>query len=170
MVGAKRGEVRSPERKDRARRPGKGRRTRSVGRQWDFDGDGVFDWDSATNETVDHACNSVGTYVAHVRVTDEDGNTATDSVSTVVTNFSPVADAGGPYTGIVNGTVAFVGSALDLDGSVVSYSWDFDGDGGANHTSAQSGTAWHTWPETGSYEVIFSVENDDETSHPILPL
>jgi hypothetical protein len=50
-----------------------------VNYEWDFDGDGVYDWSSTLNGITTHIYNSEGTYTAVLRVTDDDGFTATDS-------------------------------------------------------------------------------------------
>ena len=47
--------------------------------EWDFDGDGVYEWSSTENGLDTHIYNSEGTYTANLRVTDSDGFTATDS-------------------------------------------------------------------------------------------
>jgi PKD repeat protein len=47
--------------------------------EWDFDGDGVFEWSSTESELTTFIYNDKGTYNAVLRVTDNDGFTATDS-------------------------------------------------------------------------------------------
>jgi PKD repeat protein len=72
-------------------------------------------------------------------------------------NQPPVADVGGPYSGIVGSSITFDGSgSYDLDGAIISYEWDFD-DGeigiGANTT--------HAYTATGSYTVTLTVTDDE---------
>jgi PKD repeat protein len=72
-------------------------------------------------------------------------------------NLPPLADANGPYTGVVGGDVPFdsTGSS-DLDGTIATYDWDF-GDG----TPIVSGeTASHTYMEAGAYFVTLTVTDD----------
>ena len=57
--------------------------------EWDFEGDGVYRWSSTNDGNTTYVYNSKGTYTVTLRVTDEDGFTATDSL--VVT----VSKAGG---------------------------------------------------------------------------
>ena len=53
--------------------------------EWDFDGDGIFEWSSTENGRELNIYNNEGTYTATLRVTDNDGFTATDSrVITVI--------------------------------------------------------------------------------------
>ena len=47
--------------------------------EWDFDGDGIFEWSSGENGITTHIYNKAGVYSATLRVTDSDGNTGTDS-------------------------------------------------------------------------------------------
>jgi len=61
------------------------------------------------------------------------------------------ADAGGPYTGVVNVGLELSGSAGD-GVSPYTYSWDFgDGDTGSGETTT------HTYTETGTYTVTLTV-------------
>ena len=50
-----------------------------VNYEWDLNGDGVYDWSSTLNGITTHIYNSEGTYTAVLRLTDNDGITATDS-------------------------------------------------------------------------------------------
>ena len=63
------------------------------------------------------------------------------TVSIAMENQPPVADANGPYTGVVGSSITFNGTgSYDPDGTIVSYEWDLDDDGefddafGANPT------------------------------------
>ena len=47
--------------------------------EWDFDGDGVFEWSSTENGLNTYIYNNEDTYTATLRVTDNDGFTDTDS-------------------------------------------------------------------------------------------
>ena len=46
--------------------------------EWDFDGNGIFDWSSRENGLTTYIYNDIGTYNATLRVTDNDGYTSTD--------------------------------------------------------------------------------------------
>ncbi|HEC82103.1 MAG TPA: PKD domain-containing protein [Thermoplasmatales archaeon] len=71
-------------------------------------------------------------------------------------NEKPVADAGGPYSGVVGEPVVFDGSAsYDSDGMIVSYQWDFgDGKTGVGATSS------HVYRNAGEYTVTLTVTDD----------
>ena len=51
------------------------------------------------------------------------------NTNNVIENVAPVADAGGPYTGIVGDAISLSGAAsTDSDGTITSYEWDLDND------------------------------------------
>ena len=47
--------------------------------EWDFEGDGVYRWSSTNSGNTTYVYNGEGTYTVTLRVTDDDGFTATDS-------------------------------------------------------------------------------------------
>jgi len=52
--------------------------------EWDFDGDGIFEWSSTENGRELNIYNNEGTYTATLRVTDNDGFTGTDTVEITI--------------------------------------------------------------------------------------
>jgi plastocyanin len=60
--------------------------------EWDFDGDGVYEWSSEENGRTTNIYNNAGTYTPTLRVTDDSGMTATDSLT--VTVKSPEEEEG----------------------------------------------------------------------------
>ena len=69
---------------------------------------------------------------------------------------TPVAEAGGPYTGQVLFPVQFDGTgSSDASGSLTSFIWDF-GDG----STGSGATVSHTYTSTGTYSVVLTVGND----------
>jgi subtilase family serine protease len=52
--------------------------------EWDFDGDGIYDYSSTVAPTVQHVYHTNGTYIAHLRVTDDRGATSVSSAFVVV--------------------------------------------------------------------------------------
>jgi len=122
---------------------------------WNF-GDGG----TGTGPTPVHTYLTEGTF--NVTLTVTDNNSASDSALTTVTiasetaNLPPVANAGGPYTGTVEVTVSFDGSASsDPDGSIAAYSWDF-GDGG----TGSGPTPGHAYASEGIFDVTLTVTDD----------
>lgn len=68
----------------------------------------------------------------------------------------PIADAGGPYEGLVDASVTFDGTGSSDDGTIVAYDWDF-GDG----SSGAGAVTDHVYTESGIYEVSLTVTDDD---------
>ena len=79
-----------------------------------------------------------GNYVAQLVVTDEDGLSSVPSHVTIGENLPPTASAGPDQLVIVSQPVALNGSAIDLDGDFITYSWSFtDQPTGSNAQFAQ---------------------------------
>lgn len=76
-------------------------------------------------------------------------------------NISPVAEAGVYQVGIVRLNMEFNGSAsYDLDGSIVSYNWDF-GDG----TYGTGEITYHTYADAGTYYAkLTTIDNNGATA------
>jgi PKD repeat protein len=55
--------------------------------EWDFEGDGTFDFASASSPNTSFTFNTAGLFIATIRVTDNDGLTAADSISIAVGNY-----------------------------------------------------------------------------------
>jgi mono/diheme cytochrome c family protein len=88
--------------------------------------------------------------------------TATLAITVVepVVNQDPTADAGGPYSGAVSELITFDASgSTDSDGSIVSYEWDFDGNGSYD-TSVGTPTVSHSYPAEAIYNVTVRVTDD----------
>ncbi len=133
--------------------------------EWDFDGNGTYDWSSDSTAQAEYAYPSAPTqtYLARLRATDDDGNTGERPVDVLVTNHGPIVDPGGPYTVKINVPLLFAGSAIDPDGEIVLYEWDFEGDGAYDWSSPAAGQAEHTYPTapTKTYEAGLRVTDND---------
>lgn len=129
---------------------------------WDF-GDGSQS-DNA-GPTPSHTYTTPDTYTVTLTVTDDDGDTDSDTASVTISdapNFSPTADAGGPYSGYEGNALTFDGSASDdIDGSLVRYDWDF-GDG-TQVDDAGPGPS-HTYAAMGDYTVTLTVTDNESAT------
>ena len=74
----------------------------------------------------------------------------------VAGNQPPVADANGPYSGTVNIPLTLDGTgSSDLDGTIVSYDWNFGDD-----TTGTSDSPTHTYLSGGTFTVTLTVTDD----------
>jgi len=119
---------------------------------WDF-GDGTV----ATGATATRTYAAAGTYTVTLTVTDDDGATGTSTQQVVVpaapVNQLPTA----AFTATTSPLAVAVDAAAstDVDGTIVSYAWDF-GDG----STATGPTASRTYAAAGTYTVTLTVTDN----------
>ena len=123
---------------------------------WDF-GDGT----TGSGKTATHTFNSAGNYTVELKITDNDN--ATDTTTRTVSvneqsNQAPTASFNAnPTSGTVPLQVDFDASASsDPDGSIVSYSWDYDT--GATDSGISNS---YTFNSADTYTVELRVRDDD---------
>ncbi len=126
--------------------------------EWDF-GDGTT---HGAGATVDHTYDNDGVFTVTLTVS---SGTLTGSATTTATIGKaaqpPVANAGGPYTGIAGTPIEFDGSgSTDPDGGTLTFSWDF-GDGSPAGEGVQP---THTYAHEGGYGVVLTVSNGTQSS------
>ena len=138
--------------------------------EWDFDADGTTD---ATNAVAEYTYLEPGTYDVSLTVVDDSGNSDTITLQievlgeagdttqpiSISTFQPPIADfAFMPASSITGETVQFDGTlSIDFDGDIVSYAWDFDGDG---TTDATGPIATYVFREPGTFNVSLTVTDD----------
>ena len=74
--------------------------------EWDFDGDGIFEWSSFENGLNTYIYNNEGTYTATLRVTDNDGFTDTDSLTVTVKSLDNEDDEGIPSISLITSLIS----------------------------------------------------------------
>jgi PKD repeat protein len=98
--------------------------------RWDFQNDGTFDTFDAVPQDYFRTLAQPGVYVARLQVTNNLGDTATDTCTVNVAAGPPLATAdAAPSNGPVPLTVTFTGAGFKEGGEVVLHEWDLNGDG-----------------------------------------
>jgi len=132
--------------------------------EWDFDGDGTFDWNSTLGGSTTHVFQDVLDAEAVFRVTEYDANaggliTASDTTGLSVRSGQPVGR-------IRSSTMAEIDSGFDVwadyydpDGGEVTYSWDLN-DG----TTADEARFEHRFRELRKYNITLRVTDDEGDS------
>jgi ELWxxDGT repeat protein len=131
-----------------------------AGSGWDWEGDALtYSWDfgdgsTGTGPSPMHAYATLGTFTVTLTVHDGQLPSAPSSTTVTITNRTPTANAGGPYTGVRNQAVAFNGSGSDPDGDPLIYAWDF-GDG----STGSGATPTHAYAALGTFTVTLTVSD-----------
>ena len=132
--------------------------------EWDFDGDGTYDWRNATSGVATWTPKTAGNFTAKLRATDNAGEFGTDTTRVTVRplppNARPVASAGDDITVIQCDPVEFVAAGYDPDGRIVLYEWDYDGDGIYDSFSPSPGTRSYTYADPAAYDAVLRVTDD----------
>ena len=130
--------------------------------EWDFDGDGVYDWNSTRTGRCTNRFSEPGQYNSTLRVTQLDGNTS--SVLTDTDHTRVTIRSGRPVGDVTSGTTAQVDSPhrlraeyYDPDGGILEFQWRVDGE----HVSDEASFR-HTFEELGKFEVTLTVTDDED--------
>ena len=127
---------------------------------WDWDADGVVD-DTTTTPTASHVYTKPG--AKHIRVTgtDVDRSTGTVDFRALVTNVAPKADAGTPPLAKEGVPIALsAAGSSEPGGDIVSYEWDFDGDGMYDLETTKV-EIQYAWDRPGTFSVGLRVTDED---------
>jgi len=110
------------------------------------------------------------TYYWKIISTDEENATQNGSIWSFTTKTKqssgiPIADAGGPYTGLVGETITFDASASTDDNAITGYRWDFTNDNTWDTDWLPSATTDYEYnePFTGTAKVM--VRDEDNYNH-----
>lgn len=134
--------------------------------EWDFEGDGTYDYSSPTSGNTTNTYQSPGAYQAIFRVTDNEGATATASATATVISVGPsgsptASGTANPSIGPAPLVVNFDGTGTDPDGgNIVRYEWDFTNDGTYDYVSGTSAATSYTYSEGRKYIAAFRVTDD----------
>lgn len=117
--------------------------------EWDLNGDGSWD---ESGETTEHTFSEPGTVDVRLRVTDDEGNTATVTRTITVENAAPTVSID---SSCEDRMCSFTADAADSDGSISAIDWAF-GDG----ETASGSAVTHEYATGGTYEVTVTVTDD----------
>ncbi len=114
---------------------------------------------SGANPT--HNYTAPGTYTVTLTVTNTSSLSASTATTATIAAAPPVANAGGPYTGIIGTSLTFNGaSSTDPQGESLTYAWNFgDGATGAGARST------HVYTVVGTYTVSLTVTNSSNLAN-----
>ncbi|AEG02520.1 PKD domain-containing protein [Methylomonas methanica] len=130
--------------------------------RWDFDGNGTYDTSDSVATDYTRNWTNVGVIRSTLEVTNNLGQTATDSCAINVGGNAPTAVANAsPSNGPAPLNVNLTCTGSDKDGTISKYEWDFDGDGVFDYSSASSGSVSHTYSTIG--ELIASCRVTDNS-------
>lgn len=131
--------------------------------EWDFEGDGVFDETSTVTPDASHIYDVEGTYQATIRVTDDAGNDATDSIEVIAEEGLVATLDANPLGGVRPLTVTFTPGGKSGGPSIdkFRYDWDYDG---ANATfdffTLLPQPVTHTFNEEKVFTVLLEIEDE----------
>ena len=140
--------------------------------EWDMDYDGTTFQADATGPLVNYnyGAGSAGIYTVAFRATDNLGSVSLGTqqvmvVRTVAGNSLPLVSVSGADTALVDESVDFTANAVDTDGTVIQYEWDFNYAGTPNLFSPQAGVTgsavtW-TFPSPGDWVVAVRVTDNN---------
>ncbi|GEM_PF-6798548 len=95
-----------------------------VAYEWDFDGDGTYDWSSSTSGVTTHVYSEPGTYTARLRVTDDTGYTDVDEAMIVVYSSERDSD-GDTLPDVYELSIGTDPHNPDSDGDYIYDDWEF---------------------------------------------
>ena len=133
--------------------------------RWDFTGDGEFD-DATEDPIAEWTYEDSGVKLTTLEIEDEAGQTATTGAEfNVQDDEEPVEPSAAfewdPQTPAAGEEVTFDASASTPDGEIVTYEWDFTGDGSVDESTGDP-VASYTFDEQDSYRVSLTVTTEDE--------
>jgi PKD repeat protein len=130
--------------------------------EWDLDGNGTYETNTGTTPTTSKTYATPGEPTVGLRVTDNEGSTATTTRALTVQNRNPVASFTATPNPVPTGTaVSFNASgSADPDGTVVKYEWDLDGNGTYETNTGATPTTTKTYATPGEPAVGLRVTDN----------
>jgi len=131
--------------------------------QWDFEGDGAWDWEGTDSSPLAHYYPNEGTYLASLRVCGPNGTLIwAERITLEVSNTPPNPVPALPVSGFEDQNITFDASATwdtDSDLPTLEYKWVF-GDGTYTQWSTDP-VSHHVYTDSGEYDANLSVRDDN---------
>ena len=129
--------------------------------EWDLDGDGFYERDTAAQPLTSHSYLTPGTRTVGLRVTDNDALISETTRQVQVTARPTAAFTATPSPAQTGQAVTFDGSpSSDPDGTVAEYLWDLDGDGTFETNTGATPTVSRTYTTPGAVYVALRVTDN----------
>ena len=129
--------------------------------EWDFDGGAI---NSTSKDPGSISFNSVGFYYISFTVTDNDGDTSTDTLVVTVesaiidTNPTAIVDLPSENTTITEGQSLLFTGSVAAGNAPFTYEWNFDGGATSSAVEDPGNTIFTT---AGTFYITFTVTDDD---------
>jgi PKD repeat protein len=140
---------------------------------WDLDGNGTYETTGNGTPAITVSYAQPGTRTIGVQVKDNNGTTATASVTVTIQNRPPTASfTASPNPVSPNATTTFDASASkDPDGTIAKYEWDLDGNGTYETNTGTTKTTSRSYTNEGTVNVGLRVtDNSGATATTIVPI
>lgn len=125
---------------------------------WDLgDGNSSSDW------TLQHTYAQAGTYQVRVSVIDSRDIVVSDELTVRVLwtpNEAPVAVPSVEQWVLPGRNLRFSDASYDVDGWIVLWQWDFDGDGAFDHSNTTDGNHTHVYSDEGLFTAVLRVTDN----------
>lgn len=135
--------------------------------EWDFEGDGTYDYISTSTGNTNHTYVDPGDYSAILRITDGAGESTiftlpTTTVRAAATGSPTVTATTNVASGNVPLTVTLGATATDPKNKTFTlWEWDFEGDGIYDYTDTADAAVSHVYDTAGSYYPTVRVTTED---------
>jgi PKD repeat protein len=140
--------------------------------KWDLDGSGTFATDTGATPELTHTFTQPGIYKVVLKVTDSAGQQDTTQRTVTVANpvTAAIAATMNPVGASQAETFSGAGSA-DLNGSIVDYRWDLDGNGTYETDTGATPTVKTSFATTGTHTVGLQViDNRSQSATTSIPV
>ncbi len=123
--------------------------------EWDLDGSGSYETDTGTTASASLSYATPGVRTVGLRVTDNNGGSATATQSVTIQNRAPSASFTATPNPVPTGTAVTFNAAAssDPDGTIAKYEWDLDGNGSYETNTGTTANTSRTYTSAGEVKV-----------------